>query len=70
MDVDTLVTSKMCKDGFTWYCNECNYNSMKKSHLFEHIESKHVSHSGYSCSYCGKVLKTKAAFGRHRKQCS
>ena len=60
----------MYKDGQTWCCSDCSYQSQKKSHVYEHIEAKHVEHTGYECSFCNKIFKTKGAFGRHRSQCT
>ena len=69
LDVDAAIKAKMTKDGRTWYCTECDYFSNHTGHVYEHIESKHVVHSGYVCQYCEKVLKTKASAGRHYKNC-
>ena len=59
----------MFKDGALWTCNECNYQSLKKSHVFEHIEGKHQVHEGYACLVCQQVFKTKGYFQRHFKSC-
>ena len=69
LDVDAAIKAKMTKDGRMWYCTDCDYCSNHNGHVYEHVESKHVVHSGYACQFCQKVLKTKAAAGRHFKNC-
>ena len=68
-DVENAVKSKMYKDGVMWICTECNYQSHRKVHVFEHIEGKHHVHDGYFCQSCQQVFKTKAGFQRHYKNC-
>ena len=69
LDVEHAVNSKMYKDGVMWICSECNYQSQKKAHVFEHIEGKHHVHDGYFCQSCQQVFKTKGQFQRHYKNC-
>jgi len=68
-DIESLIQSKMYKEGSTWYCTDCQYQSTK-SHVYEHVESKHIQHPGWQCFYCKKIMKTKADFGRHHKYCT
>ena len=69
LDVENAVNSKMYKEGVMWTCTECNYQSQKKAHVFEHIEGKHQVHDGYFCQSCQQVFKTKGKFQRHYKNC-
>ena len=69
LDVENAVNNKMYKDGVMWICTECNYESQKKVHVFEHIEGKHQVHDGYFCQSCQQVFKTKGKFQRHYKNC-
>ena len=68
-DVDSAVKAKMRKEGRTWLCTDCDYSSRNFSHIYDHIERKHVVHSGYHCQNCGQVLKTKDSARRHSKNC-
>ena len=48
-----------------WQCQECGFQS-KSTNVRYHIESKHLrSYAGYSCKYCGDVLKTRNALIEH-----
>ena len=67
--MDSAIKAKMTKEGRKWYCTDCDYSSRNTGHVYEHIELKHVVHSGYTCQKCGKVEKSKAAAGRHFKNC-
>jgi rubrerythrin len=61
------IHSKMDKTSEgQWYCLVCRYESAKKSHVFEHIEAKHIDHPGYSCPICGRLLKNSIALRRHK----
>ena len=62
LDVESAIQSKMSKEGSMWYCNDCSYQSNKKSHLYDHVEARHISHPGYQCQYCDKVFKTKDTY--------
>ena len=68
-DVDSVILSKMHKEGSNWKCTDCSYGSYKKNNVYEHVESRHVTHPGYYCEYCNKILKTKAFLKRHMSQC-
>ena len=60
----------MYRQGNLWTCCECGYRSDKKGNTFEHLEMKHVVHSGYYCEICTKTFKSKGKFNRHKTQCS
>ena len=65
VDVESEIHSKMSKDGNMWYCVDCSYHTGKKSHLYEHVEARHVAHSGYLCENCNKTFKTKDTWRKH-----
>merc|ERR1712098_590928 len=69
-DLESIIKDNMLKDGGIWFCMACSYQTQQKSHVYEHIEAKHVEHPGYECSFCKKVFKRKGDFGRHRSQCA
>ena len=49
-----------------WTCLDCGYRG-KKSHVMEHVEMKHVEHSGYMCPVCPKVFRSRVTLRQHRK---
>ena len=64
-DFDALLTSKMENlGGGKWKCVDCSYISQSYN-IKRHIESKHIVPQEYSCKYCGKVLKGRAAYDNH-----
>ena len=66
LDLESEIHQRMYKEGGHWFCKECNHKSSQKGHLYEHVEAKHISHGGYQCLYCEKVLKTQASLRMHR----
>ena len=63
------ILSKMARgasEASAWVCLECGYQS-KKSHVMEHVESKHVDHPGYVCPLCPKVFQTRGSLRQHKK---
>ena len=55
-----------------WYCRGCNFKSKMKCHVYEHVESKHISDGRfYYCPYCGNSLRARhhvrAHILRHHK---
>jgi len=63
-DVDQLIQSKILKSDRSWICADCNHSTVNRTHLYEHIESKHVS-SGYNCQYCQKFVPSRNALRSH-----
>ena len=67
MSLDEEIISKMTKVDTLWVCNDCPYKSRNKTHVVEHVESKHVlSHGGYECPVCEKVYKVRSSFRQHK----
>lgn len=56
----------MVKDGSIWFCTDCDYKSNKVTNVRGHIESKHISHPGYSCDFCEKICPTQEAMRKHK----
>ena len=68
-DVENEINTKLYKDETgTWVCTDCGYSSKTKSHVYEHIERKHLHHE-YQCGICEVMVRTKNDLGRHKKQC-
>ena len=63
-DFESLIQSKMTKVDGSWSCTDCGHLTATKSHLYEHVESKHVS-SGYYCQYCQKFCPSRNALRSH-----
>jgi len=65
-DVETTIFSKIFKSiTGNWECQDCGYNSAYKKNVFEHVESKHVKHSGYYCDICSRLCPTSSSLRMH-----
>ena len=54
----------MTKVDGSWPCSDCGYLTATKSHLYEQVDSKHVS-SAYYCQYCQKFCPPRNALRSH-----
>ena len=66
LDLDAQIKAKMVKDPSGWYCTDCDYSTKNNSNLYEHIESRHVSHPGYACDICSKFCSTRNSLRNHK----
>ena len=48
-----------------WRCNDCGYESRKKTNTLEHVEAKHIQSSGFLCSLCQHFCLNKKALRNH-----
>ena len=67
-DVSAQALSLMSKVDHVWHCSVCPYKSVKKDHVFYHVEAKHVESDGYECSACGYYSKTLQSYKSHVKR--
>ena len=58
------IESLMYKNGSYWCCSECEYSSLKKSNVKEHIEAKHVN-GAINCHMYLKQLPSSGALRKH-----
>ena len=49
-----------------WCCYSCDYVNPVKSTVRAHVESKHVSSSGFQCLTCSRVCPTRHALKMHK----
>ena len=49
-------------------CTNCDYNSMKRSHMMAHVE-KHIAGLKYPCNFCYVVLRSSPSFRAHKRRC-
>ena len=68
LDLENVIVQKMYREDGVWKCSDCDYFSSHKGHTFEHIEAKHVQHSGYQCEICNKIMKTFASLRTHKSK--
>ena len=68
LDVITEVSSLMERVDKMWSCLACQYQSNRKTNLFEHVEAKHIQSTGYNCQDCGTFCKTYSAYRSHVKR--
>ena len=69
LDVDNEIYSRMVSsrndmNELVWSCTECSYCSKKKSNIFRHIESSHLSCS-YCCPVCGHDARSRFNLKQH-----
>jgi len=65
-DIDSVVASLMYKDqDSTWRCCNCDYGSKSSTSVKEHVESRHISHIGFSCPVCQHTCPTRKALKMH-----
>ena len=70
LDIESQISHLMIRTNKGWQCGqvECDYESINKFHLRNHIESKHVDIGGIQCNFCPKVCPTRHAFTLHLKR--
>ena len=52
-----------------WCCSSCGKETYLKTDMFRHVESNHIeNHPGFSCEYCGHILKSSNAYRVHVNQ--
>ena len=47
-----------------WTCARCEFKSLNKSHLKEHVEN-HIEGLEYPCNYCSKIMRSSYSFRKH-----
>ena len=63
-DVATAVNDMIVKQNNFWKCTVCQFKSMNRSHLKEHVET-HIDGLEYPCNYCGKIMRSSTTFRQH-----
>ena len=66
--LDELISTKMFKILGGWQCVDCHKEYKQKGDLSRHVESSHIDHPGCSCSFCGKIFKTRDSLRNHHYQ--
>ena len=62
-----MITDKVDQRGYTLVmCSIC-CKELTKSHMKDHIESKHLEGLSHSCDTCGKTSKTRVALRMHKR---
>ena len=61
--VETLYTNL----NGVYACLKCNYNSLQKGHLKEHVE-KHIEGLRYPCNFCGKTSSSSQSLRGHLRK--
>jgi len=68
-ELDAIIEAKIVKlAANVFQCTECEFQSKLKSTVANHLESKHVRHSGVTCEMCGKLLSTRQAYRMHKSR--
>jgi len=67
LGLDQIISANIYKDETTrhWHCHHCDFNSVKRSNVKNHVESKHVQSTGFECSACMVICPTRNALNMH-----
>jgi hypothetical protein len=77
-----MDNKKVPKSSFTYNCEYCNYNTVRKSQYERHIiTAKHImitngnnkvqkSSNSYTCCNCFKEFKHRSGLSRHKQKCN
>jgi len=66
---DREVGMKMLKEGLSWQCSDCDYNSKKKPYIVSHIQANHLPNfPGYNCPDCGSHSATLGGYDKHMQR--
>ena len=63
-DVAISVNDMIVKQDNFWTCTVCQFKSMNRGHLKEHVET-HIEGLEFPCNYCGKIMRSSNAFRQH-----
>ena len=63
-DVARSVNDMIVKQDTFWTCTVCQFKSMNRSHLKEHVET-HIEGLEFPCNFCGKITRSSNAFRQH-----
>ena len=56
----------MRKEGHSYQCCDCEYNSTKKPYIVSHIQANHLPNfPGYTCPDCGSHSATVGGYDKH-----
>lgn len=67
--IKSMVNEKMYREEGTkrWICKNCLYSSLRRSHVSEHVEIKHLeNHPGCMCINCGETFTNTIKMRRHK----
>ena len=64
-EVDDIIEQLTEKRDGRHCCTVCDYTSLNKAHLKEHVEL-HIEGLNYPCQFCDKAFRSKNVFRRHR----
>ena len=65
LELNEVINGQMVRDGAFYVCQVCGYRSNKSSNCQSHIESKHVSSSGFNCTLCGLFCPNRNSLKMH-----
>jgi len=60
-----VLNNTVKMDDGSWRCNLCDYSSIYKSRVKDHVEAKHMKSSVYQCPFCEKICYTNNALKCH-----
>ena len=66
LEEEILSKIEKLTTGAGWLCLDCSYVGRKKSHVYEHVEAKHVDHPAYQCEECNRICKSRNSLRAHK----
>ena len=63
---DEIINCHIKQTNGVWACTICDRSSKNKSHIVEHVESKHIDDGqSFVCRFCGKSMRTRQTYRLH-----
>ena len=66
-DLDIYIEQQILKTEGGHKCDICNYESSKKCHIKDHMET-HINGLTFECNFCGITKGTRTALRHHKKR--
>ena len=63
-EVEGKIEELMERRGMRFYCQACDYSSLKSGHMKEHVE-RHIEGLSYSCQFCEKKFRRRQFLRKH-----
>jgi len=68
--LEETILGMMEKREGGWACTVCGFIKYRKTHVKDHVESKHIRHIGFVCPHCSRVYTGRHSLRSHAAQCS
>ena len=69
-ELESTIKSMMAKKEGGWACNVCGFLKLRKAHVKDHVEAKHIQHPGFLCPHCDRVYASRHSLRSHIPTCA